>query len=199
MIIRLTGITSHSAWPEDGLSPAIPMCDLIEALAKLPSSSDFSKFYCNVTVVHARLGDPAFGISPGYAEVMATLRSETDEAMSNLVERAMRLVKEKAAFANLGYEISWAEEFVASSNDPGACDILERAGKAAGAEVIHLDEPLPVSEDFGQFSARIPGVMFGLGAGEKCPKLHQADYDFPEQLIQIGSHVFMEIAKILVY
>jgi amidohydrolase len=193
MIIRLTGM------PEDGLSPAIPMCDLIEALAKLPSSSDFSKFYCNVTVVHARLGDPAFGISPGYAEVMATLRSETDEAMSNLVERAMRLVKEKAAFANLGYEISWAEEFVASSNDPGACDILERAGKAAGAEVIHLDEPLPVSEDFGQFSARIPGVMFGLGAGEKCPKLHQADYDFPEQLIQIGSHVFMEIAKILVY
>jgi amidohydrolase len=199
MIIRLTGITSHSAWPEDGLNPAIPMCDLIEALADLPSSSDLSQFYCNVTVVHARLGDPAFGISPGQAEVMATLRSETDEAMSNLVERAIHLVKEKATFANLGYEISWAEEFAASSNDPGACDIAEKAGKAAGAEVIYLEAPLPVSEDFGQFSARIPGVMFGLGAGETCPKLHQADYDFPEELIEIGSRVFMEIAKILVY
>ena len=199
MIIQLTGITSHSAWPEDGLNPAIAMCNLIEALANLPSSSDLSQFYCKVTVVHARLGDPAFGISPGHAEVMATLRSETDEAMSNLVEHAIRLVKEKATFANLGYEISWAEEFAASSNDPGACDIVEKAGKAAGAEVIYLEAPLPVSEDFGQFSARIPGVMFGLGAGETCPGLHQADYDFQEELIGIGSRIFMEIAKILVY
>lgn len=199
MIIRLTGITSHSAWPEDGLSPAVPMCDLIQDLAGLPSTSDLNQFYSKVTVGHARLGDPAFGLSPGYAELMATLRSETDETMSILVERAVSLVKEKATLANLSYEINWAEEFVASSNDPGACDIAEKAGQAAGAEVIYLDAPLPVSEDFGQFSARIPGAMFGLGAGETCPGLHQADYDFPEELIQIGSHVFMEIAKILVY
>jgi amidohydrolase len=199
MIIRLTGITSHSAWPEDGLSPAVPMCDLIQDLTGLPSTSDLNQFYSKVTVGHARLGDPAFGLSPGYAELMATLRSETDETMSILVERAVSLVKEKATLANLSYEINWAEEFVASSNDPGACNIAEKAGQAAGAEVIYLDAPLPVSEDFGQFSARIPGAMFGLGAGETCPGLHQADYDFPEELIQIGSHVFMEIAKILVY
>lgn len=199
MIIRLTGITSHSAWPEDGLSPAVPMCDLIQDLTGLPSTSHLNQFYSKVTVGHARLGDPAFGLSPGYAELMATLRSETDETMSILVERAVSLVKEKATLANLSYEINWAEEFVASSNDPGACNIAEKAGQAAGAEVIYLDAPLPVSEDFGQFSARIPGAMFGLGAGETCPGLHQADYDFPEELIQIGSHVFMEIAKILVY
>ncbi len=199
MIIRLVGITSHSAWPEDGLSPAVPMCDLIQDLAKLPATSDPNQFYSKVTVGHARLGDPAFGLSPGYAEVMATLRSETDETMSILVERAVSLVKEKATFANLSYEISWAEEFIASSNDPGACDIVKKAGKAAGAEVIYLKEALPVSEDFGQFTARMPGVMFGLGAGEASPRLHQADYDFPEKLIEIGSNVFMQIAQILVY
>jgi amidohydrolase len=198
MIIRLIGITSHSAWPEDGLSPAVPMCDLIQDLAGLPSTSDLNQFYSKVTVGYARLGDPAFGLSPGYAELMATLRSETDETMSILVERAVSLVKEKATLANLSYEINWAEEFVASSNDPGACDIAEKAGQAAGAEVIYLDAPMPVSEDFGQFSARIPGVMFGLGAGETCPGLHQADYDFPEELIEIGTRIFMEIAKILV-
>ena len=64
---------------------------------------------------------------------------------------------------------------------------------------IDLAKPLRVSEDFGQFSRRIPGVMFGLGAGENCPGLHQADYDFPEELIEIGSKVFMEIARSLVY
>jgi hypothetical protein len=41
--------------------------------------------------------------------------------------------------------------------------------------------------------------MFGLGAGENCPGLHHADYDFPEELIELGSNVFMEIARSLVY
>jgi amidohydrolase len=199
MIIRLIGITSHSAWPEDGLSPAEPMCDLIQDLARLPATSDLNQFYCKVTVGHARLGDPAFGLSPGYAEVMATLRSETDAAMSILVERAVNRVKEKATLAHLSYEIGWAEEFIASSNDPGACDIVKKAGRAVGAEVIDLKQALPVSEDFGQFTARIPGVMFGLGAGEDGPGLHQADYDFPERLIDIGSNLFMQIAQMLVY
>jgi amidohydrolase len=199
MIIRLAGRASHAAWPEDGLSPALPMCDLIEALTKLPSSAALNQFYSKVTVVHARLGDRAFGLSPGYAEVMATLRSETDTGLSILVERTVSLVKDKAARANLGYKIEWAEKFVASSNDPVACEIVKKAGIAAGAEVIYLEAALPVSEDFGQFSARIPGAMFGLGAGENCPRLHQANYDFPEELIEIGSNVFMEIARLLVY
>ncbi len=199
MIIRLAGIASHAAWPEEGLSPALPMCDLIKALMKLPSSAVLNEFYSKVTVVHARLGDPAFGLSPGYAEVMATLRSETDKGLSILVERAVSLVKDKAAWANLGYEIGWAEKFAASSNDPVACEIVKKAGIAAGAEVIYLEATLPVSEDFGQFSARIPGAMFGLGAGENSARLHQAGYDFPEELIEIGSNVFMEIARLLVY
>jgi amidohydrolase len=199
MIVKLIGITSHSAWPEDGRSPAEPMCDLIQDLARLPAISELNQLYCNVTVGHARLGDPAFGLSPGYAEVLATLRSETDAAMSILVERATNLVKEKAMSASLNYEIGWAEEFIASLNDPGACDMVKQAGQAAGAEVIELKEALPVSEDFGQFTARIPGAMFFLGAGEDCPRLHQADYDFPERLIEIGSTVFMQIAQILVY
>ena len=199
MIIRLAGITSHSAWPQDGLSPALPMCGLIEALTKLPSSAALNPLYCNVTVVHARLGDPAFGLSPGYAEVLATLRSETDKGLAILTEHAVSLVKDTAIRSNLGYEIRWAEGFVASLNDPGACDIVKKAAKAAGAQVLYLESALPVSEDFGQFSARIPGAMFGLGAGETGARLHQSDYDFPEELIEVGATVFSEIAKVLVY
>ena len=199
MIIWLFGITSHSAWPEDGLSPAEPMCALIQALTRLPASSDLNQLNSRITVGHARLGDPAFGISPGFAEIMATLRSETDGGMSMRVERAVSLVKKKATESNLNYEIGWDEEFIASVNDPGACDIVKKAGGAIGAEVINLEKALPVSEDFGQFTARIPGAMFFLGAGEDCPRLHQVDYDFPEQLIEIGSNIYMQIAQALVY
>jgi amidohydrolase len=199
MIVRLSGITSHAARPENGVSPALAMSELIQGLAGLPADPALNLSYSQVTVVHARLGEPAFGLSPGDAEVRATLRTESDDAMSILAERAAKLVKERALAASLGFEISWSDEFVASNNDPGACDMVRKAAAAAGLKVIDLTEPLRFSEDFGQFSRRIPGVMFGLGAGENCPGLHQPDYDFPEELIEIGSNVFMGIARSLVY
>ena len=199
MTVRLSGITSHAARPEDGISPALAMSELIQGLAGLSSDPGLKSIYSQVTVVHARLGEPAFGLSPGDAEVRVTLRTESDEAMLILTERAVQLVKEKATPADLGFDVSWSDEFVASNNDAGACDMVIKAAAAAGLKVIDLAEPMRVSEDFGQFSARMPGAMFGLGAGEHCPGLHQADYDFPEELIEIGSNLFMEIARSLVY
>ena len=35
--------------------------------------------------------------------------------------------------------------------------------------------------------------MFGLGAGEDCPAIHNPDYDFPEELIETGVDLFSEI------
>ena len=199
MIVRLSGKTSHAARPEDGVSPALAMSELIQSLTDLPADPALNPPYSQVTVVYARLGEPAFGLSPGDAEVRATLRTENDDAMLILIERTAKLVKEKATSASLGFDISWSDEFVASANDPGACDMVRTAAAAAGLRVIDLAEALRVSEDFGQFSCRIQGAMFGLGAGEDGPGLHQADYDFPEELIHIGSNVFMEIARSLVY
>ena len=32
--------------------------------------------------------------------------------------------------------------------------------------------------------------MFWLGAGEDMPQLHNPDYDFPDEIIPVGSAVF---------
>ena len=195
MTVRLTGVTSHAAWPEEGISPALPMANIIRGLADLSSGLGLEEIDNRVTVVHARLGEPAFGVSPGFAEIRTTLRAETDDALQALVKRATRLVKQEAMSANLGCEIDRSEEFMASLNDSGACEIVKKAAGAAGLNIIDLDRAMRVSEDFGQLSARMPGVMFGLGAGENCPGLHRPDYNFPEALIQTGSTLFMEIVR----
>jgi len=90
--------------------------------------------------------------------------------------------------------------FVFDSRQPGPSVLFRCELDAISVhEETDLAEALRVSEDFGQFSSRIPGVMFGLDAAENCPGLHQADYDFPKELIEIGSKVFMEIARSFVY
>ena len=37
--------------------------------------------------------------------------------------------------------------------------------------------------------------MFGLGAGEETPALHNPDYDFPDELIETGVRLFRRIAE----
>jgi hypothetical protein len=36
---------------------------------------------------------------------------------------------------------------------------------------------------FWMVYTKIPGVLFGLGAGTGHPELHSSDYDFPDELI----------------
>lgn len=193
MIIRLTGLTSHAAWPEHGSSPAIPMCQIIEGLTNLPSALEPNGVLTQVTVVYSGFGEPSFGTSPGYAKVMATLRTETDESMTLLVEKAGKLVQDKALSAGLGFEVSWNDKFVTSFNHKEACCIIEQAARSAGLDVLPMRKPLRSSEDFGHFTSRIPGAMFGVGAGEKRAQLHTPYYDCPEEIIPIGTKVFLRI------
>ena len=39
--------------------------------------------------------------------------------------------------------------------------------------------------------------MFGLGAGEDQPVLHNEDYDFPDSIIPYGVEMFNEIVQLI--
>ena len=196
MKIYLKGNTSHAAHPEDGNSPALAMSQLIVGLEKLPDA--FKKFAL-VTVIHAQLGEVAFGTTPGEAVVMATLRSFDDDTMAKLVnvseELARRICREK------GLEVSfeYVEDFAATINDAEAQEILVKATKDLSIDTRTLTNPFRWSEDFGRFSQVAKTAMFGLGAGEKTPQLHDSAYDFPDELIPTGLSVFSQVITSLHY
>ena len=37
--------------------------------------------------------------------------------------------------------------------------------------------------------------MFGIGSGENQPPLHNPDFNFPDELIEIGSSMFLKISQ----
>jgi amidohydrolase len=193
MVINLRGKTSHAAHPEDGISPAIPMCRIIDALSSLPSAPEINHFFSLVTVVYARLGKAAFGTAPGDAQIMATLRTETDDQMTLLVKNAIQHVKESTRGNGLCHEISWRDEFAAGINHDKAFERVKRAAHAIGIGVVRTKRPFRWSEDFGNFTSKFKGAMFGLGAGEDSPQLHNSNYDFPDGLIPTGISIFLQI------
>jgi len=192
MIIKLKGRTSHAAHPEDGLSPANAMCQLIAGVQKLPEKI---KEFSLVTVIHAKLGKVAFGTTPGAARVMATLRTFDNEVMKTLTENAINLSKFIAKENGLECSIGFTEKFDVVENDIEAYDLVDEAAIKLGLKKRIALTPFRWSEDFGALSNTTKSTLFGLGAGKTHPQLHENSYDFPDELLPIGLDLFYTIIE----
>ena len=51
------------------------------------------------------------------------------------------------------------------------------------------------SEDYGWYTKETKGTIFWIGNGENYAAIHSFDYDFPDELIVIGSDIFEQIAR----
>ena len=125
--------------------------------------------------------------------VRYTLRSESNVDMQSLLECTRKKALTLASEHGLSCEIQSEDIFDATVNHADAVSIINTALR--DEQVITTQEPFRWSEDFGQFTAKYCGALFGLGAGENTPALHNPDYDFPDALIEIGSRYFIKITE----
>ena len=194
MKVGLTGKTAHAAWPQTGLSPAAALAALIPGLTALGAVRPIGPDYRLVTVTHAVLGVPAFGIAPGAAEIWATLRTRDDAPMTDLRALAETLVQAEASKAGLGVQITYHDDFAATVNDGQASARLAAALDGLNMAQSPGDLPTRSSEDFGRFGVghtKLAMVMLGAGIGHAA--LHNPDFDFPDGLIPVGVQVFHRV------
>ncbi|QEE44385.1 amidohydrolase [Rhizobium sp. WL3] len=195
MKIRLSGKTAHASQPETGLSPMAAISQLMPALTALSHGAPPATDFTLATVTHASLGEQAFGIAPGDAEIWVTLRTLIDDRMADLCNKAEDLVATAARDAGLQHTISYHDIFFHCENAPDAVAHLEAALTAEKVPFDEGDLPMRASEDFGRLRTVCPSAMFFLGAGEKHPALHNPDYDYPDDLTAIGARVFMAVIR----
>ena len=192
--IVLEGKSSHAAAPEDGVSPAPAMAELMRVLPQLSKGKIGDDDFALVTLTHVNLGEPAFGIAPADGELRVTLRTMTDAGMERLASEALSLVEKYAC--NLSVETSWHDVFLAVTNDEEATKIVSQAARLQQNNLRQLDKPLRWSEDFGRFGAApTKSSLIYIGAGENHPQLHNPDYDFPDELITVAVGLFSEISN----
>jgi amidohydrolase len=194
--ITLGGKTAHASQPEAGTSPGLALAALITAFSTLAPPAPLAPGYRLVTVTHARLGAPAFGIAPGMAELWITLRTLEDEGMAALRAEAVALAETQARAHGLTLHLETHDDFAASVNHPEATAHITAALGALGIDHDPGDLPMRASEDFGRFGQHgTRSAMLFLGAGQTHPALHNPDYDFPDALIAPGITIFHQIAR----
>lgn len=195
MRIELRGRTAHASQPETGLSPAQTLAAMIQRLADLGPGGPIDPDFALVTVTHARLGEPSYGIAPGGAVLQATLRALMPERMERLRAGAEALARGLAQAAGLGIAVEWHDDFAASANDAEATEVMRRVLDTRQVPWTWMAEPYRGSEDFGRFGQTARTAMILLGAGMDVSALHNPDYDFPDDLIPIGAGVLTDAAR----
>jgi metal-dependent amidase/aminoacylase/carboxypeptidase family protein len=192
-ITRFKGKTSHAGHPENGSNPVLAMTALINSLLALPQLHTSFNDSALATIVHAKLGEIAFGTSPAEAEVMATFRTHSDKVMQQLSQRAVEITEGLAATYNLKFIVDWVEKFPATKNNDDCVDILEEVAQKLDIDYIYRSQPFPWSEDFAYLTQKYKGAFFGIGAGEKHPQLHDEFYDFADEITEVCVEIFLEI------
>lgn len=195
MRLRFGGRTSHASMPEHGVSPARALAELMPLACAAGPGGALEPGFRLVSICHLRMGEPAFGITPGEAELWLTLRTLDDADMGALRDAIAGLAADLAARDGLSLRIETEDRFAACANHPEATAAILRAVAALGLE--HGGEGLPMraSEDFGVFGRVARSAMFLLGSGTTGPQLHNPDYDFPDALLGRGVAIFDRIRR----
>jgi len=193
--LEFEGKPAHASEPENGTSPMAALSHLMPALTALSHGTTQDPDFTLVTVTHAQMGAPAFGIAPGDATLFATLRTLTDDRMKTLCDTALNMISKTAKQNDLTVTHRFEDIFLHCENHPQATDILRSALDRLSIRHDASGLPMRASEDFGRFGHSAKSAMLFLGAGTGHAALHNPDYDFPDDLIPTGAGIFEHVTR----
>lgn len=196
MIVSFTGAVSHSAEPEKGRNPAYLMADFMIRAQSLQNPDPQAADFALITPVYTTMGEKSYGISAGYGEVHVTLRTRNALRMERLKAELLSLLAALSAGSGIDVTTDYTEAFSANENHPEAFEQVKQRAQKLGYTFIEKEEPFKWGEDFGLFTQQYKGAMFGIGAGENSPALHNNDYDFNDDLIEPAAQLFLALVDI---
>ncbi len=194
-VVRFTGRVAHASEPEKGENPSLAVADLIREADALVIADQHDPEFRLVTPVHVSIGSIAYGIAAGEGEVHFTIRTATNQGLAKLQAEITAIAEHVAERDRLSVEIEVVEDFFANVNDPDVTERVRRAAESCGHDIITPEVGMRAGEDFGLFTERFPCCLVLLGAGEEHLPIHNAGYDFPDELISTGVELFEQIVR----
>jgi metal-dependent amidase/aminoacylase/carboxypeptidase family protein len=193
LIFRFKGFSSHAAEPEKATSPQALLAKAMQEIEKLAKPNWESEDFSQISLVHAKLGEAAYGISPGEGELHYTIRAWQGEILEELETKIHDQLAEWAEADKLQMETESLEEFWPNYNQVEANKLLVACADAQGLPHHQLKEAFRWGEDFGLFLKDKEGALFGMGAGEEHKVLHHPDYDFPDAILKPTIELFKSL------
>ncbi|WP_071689651.1 amidohydrolase [Nioella sediminis] len=140
-------------------------------------------------------GGTARNVLPEDIRIEGTMRTTSDPVRARLA--ALLTDAARATEAIFGVTVTVSVEKVAPvavNHRAADAAVVTSATRIVGAEkVIENARSLMASEDFAEFTARVPGAYFFVGQSGRAP--HHPEYVFDPEIIPVGAAIFADLAK----
>ena len=196
--ITVKGVGGHAARPHNAKDALVIASEIILGIQTIVSRSidPSSSSVISCTEIET---DGAHNILAGTAVIKGDTRS-LDPVSQKTVEDRMRDICEGICRMNgAECDFQFTHEFIPTVNDPVCVKhAAAAASRVVGSENVDTDVTAPLtSEDFGRCLGEILGcfIFFGSGKGPDDPDLHNARYDFNDDILEIGAGFFAQIVR----
>jgi amidohydrolase len=203
--ITIKGKGAHGAMPHNGIDPVPAACQMVQAFQTIISRNKrpLDTGVISVTMIHT---GEATNVIPESCVMEGTVRTFTTEVL-DLIERRMKTIAESTAAAfECRCEFEFARNYPPTINHKAETDFARALlADVVGTDNVHDFEPTMGAEDFSYFLQAKPGCYFLIGNGDGAHRqgghgmgpcmLHNASYDFNDDLIPLGATVWVRMAE----
>lgn len=197
-IITIHGKGGHGAMPHVAVDPIVVASHLVLALQTIRSREIDPNDMAVVTVGAIHAGD-APNVIPETCELRVTIRARCPQVRQQLRERITAMAHAQAAVHRATAEVGYKWRYPPVINDVAATDFAVNVARDFLGEqwLIPNLQPLQASDDFAIMLNAVPGNYFivGNGVGEGGCMVHNAGYDFNDNLLPVTASYWVQLAQ----
>ena len=166
--MTILGKGGHTGVPEDAVDPVIAAANLIQTM-QIIQTREISNLKATIIMFGKIAGGTKSNIIPDKVELEGSIRflyKGGPDSEEQPTERFQRIAEQVCRTHRCTCEIEIIHENIPLINDPGMVTLARRtAGDVFQDRCAVVDNWTMASEDFSEFSSRVPGVFMFLGAG----------------------------------
>lgn len=196
--IQLEGKSCHAAMPEKGSDPIVVAAQLILSIQTIVSRRLSAQDSAVVSITQIQGGE-AINIIPEYVTIKGTFRCLHPDIRQKVQHLLEELVDAVPRAYGVKGNIQIFSGYPVTLNHPAeAMNIRDVAIKLLGESKVHWNiKPSMASEDFSYFLEKCSGAYFWLGVdgSEPSKPLHNAYYDFNDDVIETGIKFWVALVE----
>jgi hippurate hydrolase len=195
-IITVKGRSGHAGTPHQACDPIVASGALISQLQTIVSRrvNPVESVVVSTTSIHS--SSDLHNVIPESVRLKGTVRY-LNGAHSEFVEAEMKSIIEGIGTAHgVTASLDYDRKCPPLVNSAKGCELATRvANELLGDGGVVQLPPLMGGEDFSYFLRRIPGAFAFIGNGEDSPSLHNAAFDFNDDVLPIGASYFARVVE----
>jgi len=196
--ITITGKGGHAAMPEQTVDPILVGSHVITALHSIISRNLAPTNSAVISITKTQAGF-AHNVIPDEMKLTGTLRFFNPEQGIMLIKRIRDIVESTCASFGATGELNVAGDYPATINTPPqAQQCAIAAADVVGTEQVQRNlPPSMAAEDFGYMLEELPGayIWIGNGEGKGGCMLHNAHYDFNDDVSALGASYWVKLVQ----